>query len=464
MIKAYAHEIIDGLEDAIKNSGSIAYTSTIDITDAKHGLDQWLANHNSSIATNINQEDLFYLKSVLVSTGWNLNDDIFTPAELWGARKTPEDKQFNFMHNDAEIIGHITSNEVFDFNGVAIADDLESPPEEFNIVTNAVIYRTWSNPEQKDKIEKIIAEIKEGKWFVSMECFFPSFDYALMNSAGELRIVERNEASAFLTKHLRTYGGSGAYQDFKIGRVLKSLVFSGKGLVDKPANPRSVILKDETISYANTNQEIDMTVEISKELEQVKAELIDTKAELLNAQSAIQSLNTVKAEVESLKSEISLKEETVASLTAEKTTLEETIASLKASLEASEAARKELDDKFKKIEAEARASKRKSQLAEAGVESDDLDDALASFESLEDATFEKMVAVMKKKNYKKPEMDTEEEDEEEDSAANVLDDATVVDEATANLHGDEEDPAAKLRATAVNFFSNTLATVKKNNQ
>lgn len=461
MIKAYAHEILDGLEDAIKHSGSIAYTSQISVSDDKHGFKQWLEHDTSSVAANLNQEDLFYLKSILVSTGWNLNDDIFTSAETWAARKTPEDKQFNFMHNESDIIGHITSNEVFDFSGAPIADSLETPPEEFNIVTNAVIYRAWSNPEQKSRIEKLITEIKEGKWFVSMECFFPSFDYALQSNAGELRIVERNESSAFLTKHLRTYGGSGEYQDFKIGRVLKGLVFSGKGLVDKPANPRSIILKEEVTSYANINQEIDMAEEINKELEQVKAELVNTKAELITAQSAIQNLNSIKAEAESLKTEISLKTETIASLTAEKVSLEETIASLQVSLEASEAARKELDDKFKKIEAEARLAKRKTQLSEAGLTDEELEDALASFDSLEDATFEKMVAVMKKKKpYKNKE---EEEEEEEDSAANLLDNATVVDDATAGLQGQEQDdPAEKLRAEAISFFSKTLATVKNN--
>jgi hypothetical protein len=60
---------------------------------------------------------------------------------------------------------------------------------------------------------------------------------------GETKIVKRNEASAFLTKHLRSYGGDGIYEDYKVGRLLRNLSFSGKGLVSKPANPRSVILE-----------------------------------------------------------------------------------------------------------------------------------------------------------------------------------------------------------------------------
>ena len=76
-----------------------------------------------------------------------------------------------------------------------------------------------------------------------MECLFPDFDYALANENGETKIVKRDEESAFLTKHLRSYGGDGKYEDYKVGRLLRNLSFSGKGLVSKPANPRSVILE-----------------------------------------------------------------------------------------------------------------------------------------------------------------------------------------------------------------------------
>ncbi|KKM92635.1 hypothetical protein LCGC14_1216440, partial [marine sediment metagenome] len=34
------------------------------------------------------QPDLALIVAILVSTGWNGNDDIFTPAELWKARGT----------------------------------------------------------------------------------------------------------------------------------------------------------------------------------------------------------------------------------------------------------------------------------------------------------------------------------------------------------------------------------------
>ncbi|MFX9552086.1 hypothetical protein ABTO49_21095, partial [Acinetobacter baumannii] len=88
----------------------------------------------------------------------------------------------------------------------------------------------------------LLAEIAEGKWFVSMECLFKGFDYALEAADGTTRVVARNETTAFLSKYLRCYGGSGTHGDSRIGRLMRNIVFSGKGLVRTPANPESVIL------------------------------------------------------------------------------------------------------------------------------------------------------------------------------------------------------------------------------
>ena len=96
------------------------------------------------------------------------------------------------MHNEKDIIGHITGNYAVDLDGNGIDDDTEDIPSNFNIITNAVVYTSWSDVELRERIQKIIAEIQDGdKWFVSMECLFPNFDYALMNSKGESKIVKR---------------------------------------------------------------------------------------------------------------------------------------------------------------------------------------------------------------------------------------------------------------------------------
>ena len=214
-MKIYQKEIEDSVSELVKASASIAYFMPAKLL-SKDASNEASSESNMSLAVdkikaasaNPEQIDLYYIKSVLVSTGWNKNDDVFTSQATWSARKTPEDKQFNLMHDENDIIGHITGSYVVDRNGEAIADDTQ--PDDFDIITEAVLYNSWTKPENRERMNQIIAEIEEGKWFVSMECLFAGFDYALIDGNGNSKLLERNESSAFLTKHLRAYGGNGA--------------------------------------------------------------------------------------------------------------------------------------------------------------------------------------------------------------------------------------------------------------
>ena len=84
------------------------------------------------------------------------------------------------MHDENDIIGHITGCYVLSKDGLVVADEDRPKPDEFDIITQAVLYNSWMDPENKERMEQIVAEISEGKWFVSMECLFSGFDYALM--------------------------------------------------------------------------------------------------------------------------------------------------------------------------------------------------------------------------------------------------------------------------------------------
>ena len=109
-IPIYKQEIADGLSDQLANNSVACYALA-----EHHGSDHFVGDADDTIikklgiakAENKDQIDLYYIKSVLVSTGWNKNDDVFDPRELWQARNTPEDKPFNFMHDEKDIIGHI---------------------------------------------------------------------------------------------------------------------------------------------------------------------------------------------------------------------------------------------------------------------------------------------------------------------------------------------------------------------
>jgi hypothetical protein len=253
-IHVYKAEREAGLDKAIRTNTSVAYSCKLETVESDKVVQPVIQNVPSFvIATNENQIDLHYLKTIMVSSGWNLNDDVFDKTELWSARATPEDKPFNYNHNPADIIGHITACQVVDNKYVPVADDLtiDEIPDNIHILTNAVLYKVFADEKLQKRIDKIIAEINQGKWFVSMEAIFTGFDYAVTQEDGKQIIVARNNETAFLTKHLRAYGGNGVYEGNKVGRLMRNLVFSGKGLVENPANPPSIILPATQAFVAN---------------------------------------------------------------------------------------------------------------------------------------------------------------------------------------------------------------------
>ena len=499
--KIYAQEIADGLGDVIRTSSSIAYTSEIlehtpsdaEITDAQSKVDRDVIK---SLAQNNDQIDLFYLNAVLVSTGWNKNDDVFAPQELWKARHTPEDKQFNFMHNEKDIIGHITGNHVVGLDGSEINEKAEDIPDKFNIITNAVIYTSWSDIELRERIQKIIADIQDGdKWFVSMECLFPSFDYALMNSKGESKIVKREEASAYLTKHLRAYGGTGEYEGYKVGRVLKNISFSGKGLVSKPANPRSIILKDEEVSNDNELVEVrastilkekNMSDVLQKQIDELKSELVEAREhnESIKTKMEAQKEEAIKAQVESFEGQIAEKDETIAemqvSLDAVTNEVSEA-AELKEKLDEMTQANEEALAKIESMEQKARLETRRAALVEAGVGEEEVEETIANFDSLDDEAFDSVLALFAKSflgKKKKADEKKEDEDPEDDKKGRpdflkkkaeqeaVADEASVVSdeileeaeetEDVALAEAASDDETEDLRAAASEWFGSFL--------
>ena len=202
-IKIYQKEINDGIGDLVKSTASVAYCSeaTLHKSDIAVAKDVIVNEDilNKVIAENKDQIDLYYLESILVSTGWNKNDDVFMSDATWAARNTPEDKQFNFGHDENDIIGHITGSYVLTKDGKAVADDEDARPDDFDIVSRAVLYNSWTGDENRERMEKIISEIEEGKWYVSMECLFAGFNYALIDEDGNGKVLARNEDVPCLT-------------------------------------------------------------------------------------------------------------------------------------------------------------------------------------------------------------------------------------------------------------------------
>ena len=436
-IPIYEAEIQAGLEEAIKTSASIAFSSPVStyIPSKEEAVESRLkaALAFDTDRSNDEQLDLYYLNSVLVSTGWNKNDDVFDVGETWIARNSPEDKQFNFMHDEKDIIGHITGNVVVGPDGQKLSDDTNTDnlPEAFDIITSAVLYNSWSDPKLRERMDRIIAEIEEDKWFVSMEALFAGFDYAVITPDEQHKTVARTQESAFLTKHLRAYGGSGEYEGHKIGRLLRSITFAGKGLVSNPANPKSIILNDtnvfqsgETYSITKSNLNLKEITDMSDNL--FEQQITDLKAELAQAKASREALekevserkdSEFQAKLEAFESTISEKDGAINELTESLQTSEAKVAELEATLAEKEEVIVEANSKIEAFEASQKLMARKTLLLEAGVEGDEAEAAIEKFADADEDMFAEIVTLYAKNGFPpKKKKDEEEEDQEETQA------------------------------------------------
>jgi len=428
-MKIYDKEKKDGIADLVKTQSSIAYyspASVLEPEDVLGGVSKTSPEVEKLLAkSNPDQIDLYYLESVLVSTGWNKNDDVFLTKSTWNARNTPEDKQFNFMHDENDIIGHITGSYIADNEGNIIETDVA--PNQFDIITQAVLYNSWTDPENRERMEKIISEIENGDWFVSMECLFSDFDYALVDSVGKNQLLERDGASAFLTKHLRAYGGEGEYEGYKIGRALKNISFTGKGLVSNPANPRSVIL-NSTKAFDITEEdkltifsgEITMSNDNVSILEQ---QVIDLKNGLQDAQAENEGMRKdieaakdkeFAATVETFEVDLGLKDESLAVLQEEVKASKDRVIELEDALAKKDEDLSEAVSKIEAQEAEAKLSARRAALVDTGAEEGTVEETLAAFAEATDDMFDQVVALMTQKAEWPPNKDKDKKKKDED--------------------------------------------------
>ena len=424
-MKIFDTEIRDGLSDKIKSGSSLALLCPVEAcmpAPSQESVEQLRIVSGKTGGSE--QIDLYYLNSILVSTGWNKNDDVFDVAETWIARQTPEDKQFNYMHDEADIIGHITANMVIDADGNEVPNDtsVENLPERFDIVTSSVLYNSWASPELKERMETIIAEIEDGKWFVSMECLFSAFDYAIVTPEGTQHVVARDEVSAFLTKHLRSYGGTGEYEGHKIGRLLRNVSFSGKGLVNNPANPRSVILTESnpfTRTEAKSINQLDITKEkdIMSNDERLLQQVEELKAQLKSTQEELQAKanEATSEELETFKATVAEKDETITELQETVKALEDKISESEELVAKQTEELSEANQQILSFEKEAIVLARRNSLTDAGVDSDEATSILEAFAEANDEMFDELVKQLSKfVPFKKKDDEEDEDDKKKD--------------------------------------------------
>ena len=312
------------------------------------------------------------------------------------------------------------------------------PDSEFDIITSAVLYNSWMKPELRERMSNIIAEIQESKWFVSMEALFSNFDYAVVTPEGEHKTIARNDESAFLTKHLRAYGGDGKYEGYRVGRLLRNINFSGKGLVSNPANPRSVILDDDSsksfsfagnsepqlISESNIKEISDMSDNVlENQVAELKAELADAKsaAEALKAEVANQKDEEFQSKIEAFEATVAEKDEAVAQAKEALEAAQAKVAELEEAIASKDEELASANEKIEAHTAEKKVLARKTMLLEAGVEGEEAEAALEKFAEASDEMFGEIVQIMaagvpkppKKMAEDKPKKDDEEKDEKD---------------------------------------------------
>jgi len=430
------------------------------------------------------QSDLLYMDSLLVSTGDNKNDDVFLPDEMWKARHSPRLKPVDWEHETGSEVSDedfaknprqpVAGNQIIgvmyntyavdDHNNVidevkASAPDFQIPSS-FHIIDQAVLYRSLF-PKLTAKIEK---GAKEGTLFVSMEAWFDNYDYLVGN-----KVIARNEQTAFLDRNLRARGGTGSYDNLSVKRVLRNLVFGGKGIVYRPANTNSVIKSITSAPVQAQASEVynekaiasNIIGEIHPDGKVIQKELVKMGDENKNLQPVVLGGLTV----EDYKGAVAK----AAQLEQSSTAMASEIVSLKAKVEAAEkkasedvaAAKAKAEEVTKKLaEAEAKlaqaakdtqVAQRRSVLAtELKAEGDRLEKLLASAKEMSDESFASFVsstkellaattAALEDFKKKKEEEDDKKKKAESDEAAKV---------AAAKAEEDKKTAEAKVAAEA----------------
>lgn len=472
-MQIFQQERDDGLEAKISSSASISYASI-----AEPCLLNNTQLKNIKSFASLVDSDLYYVQSILVSSSWNKNDDIFDPEEVWAARNTPEDKPTNLEHDENLIIGHITGNWPITEDGYIIEENTnpQDLPEKYHILTGSVIYRAFSSNELKDRSEKLIAEIENGNKFVSMECFFKGFDYGLVHkSTGEYKVLSRNDSTAYLTKHLRAYGGLGEHDNYKIGRVLRNITFSGKGFVDKPANPDSIIFNkdmldklfvkkiDDLAKTGVSNNQSTSKVEnniMSLDLEPVLKDVAELKNKIdsiTTASETIQEAHDVAAQLENtIKAKEAIIAETQAALdlikaekeeAAKKTEedmkkKEEEMTKVKSELEVANEIIAVYKNKEEEMAKKEKKMKRMASLLNYGFDNEACEATVEKFESLSDEAFDAMTSLFAGKmppwlNKKDEESKDTKKEEKKKASEDTVADSSVLEnvevEDTVNL-------------------------------
>lgn len=215
-------------------------------------LDEYTANMYSKYI----DKDSVKVYGILVSTVWNKNDDVFTPDETFKALHTPMYKPANLDHRGREekgenfTVGVICDVWPMNENREYLYPDYDDKgqpivPDFFDIVIGIHLWAAYF----PSMVSVILEGIKNKDVFISQECMFSDFGYALKRAdSEEVLLLPRNEITSWMSQYLRILGGTGKVTvngtEYAVGRWLRDFTFSGVGFVLDPANTRSILFED----------------------------------------------------------------------------------------------------------------------------------------------------------------------------------------------------------------------------
>ena len=528
IIQVYKGELaVSGLADRVMSSSSLSVQNPLFCEKVNAStIDKSVISIKDAILSKVRDlaiaaetdKDLYITKSILVSTSWNKNDDVFSPAEVWKARYTPSHKPTNIEHDEKQLVGHITNVwAIDDESGEIIPDDTKAGdlPDFYHVANGAVIYLVWQNEDLQKRTADLIEKIEANDMFVSMECLFRDFDYAFMGeSSSNFKTIARNDDTSWLTKHLRAYGGTGEYNGQRVGRLLKNITFCGKGYVEKPANPDSIIFGSQSkvfcfskASYddkleeiekreigniqneengvlsnnVNSNQGEDENMTV--EQEKLEAQIKELQEKLEAANKTIADFNESKftSQIEKLDKEVAELKVQVEAKDAQIKTKSEEVDTIKANLEKVEEVKANLEKEIQEVRAAEAQAKRVAKLVDGGVEKSRAEAKVELFKSLADEQFDAVAEEIieaakakyddkeKDKDKDKEKEKAKEEDDDEDDEAEGAENVEVEPEAAPSLSSSastegKEDPNAEARKELADLAIAHIAKVRNRNK
>ena len=210
----------------------------------------------------------------------------------------------------------------------------------------------------------------------------------------------------------------------QVGRLLRSITFSGKGFVDRPANPESVIfdqnkvfefnkasissknmflnengviMRIDNLNCSDTQESYDMSNEIlNEQIAELKTALESAQAENKDLVDKLSEANVEKYEktIDELTQQAKANEEQIEALTKELETAQSIAEDLTSALETSNTAYAKLDAEVAEMRAIEKARARKASLIGAGLSEEEAYAKLETFADLSDEQFDALAVTL----------------------------------------------------------------------